>query len=65
MFPSFLWNNMITEDMQDQPGKDDPAFGKAQHIAALLAGYIRQSLTPAEHNELDEWVGASKEHASF
>jgi transmembrane sensor len=32
---------------------------KARRIASLLAGYIRDSLTPAEHDELDEWVGAS------
>lgn len=32
---------------------------KARRIAALLAGYMRDTLTPAEHDELDEWVGAS------
>jgi transmembrane sensor len=32
---------------------------RARRIAALLAGYIRDTLTPAEHDELDEWVGAS------
>ena len=32
---------------------------KARRIATLLAGYMRDTLTPAEHDELDEWVGAS------
>jgi transmembrane sensor len=32
---------------------------KARRIATLLAGYMRKNLTPAEHDELDEWVGAS------
>ena len=32
---------------------------KARRIATLLAGYMRDNLTPAEHDELDEWVGAS------
>ena len=32
----------------------------AHRVAYLIAGYIRQTLTPAEHRELDEWVGASE-----
>jgi ferric-dicitrate binding protein FerR (iron transport regulator) len=32
---------------------------KARRIATLLAGYMRDNLTPSEHDELDEWVGAS------
>lgn len=32
---------------------------KARRIATLLAGYMRDNLTPPEHDELDEWVGAS------
>lgn len=32
---------------------------KARRIATLLAGYMRDTLTSAEHDELDEWVGAS------
>src|SRR5690349_7293074 len=32
---------------------------KARRIATLLAGYMRDNLTPAEHDELDEWVGDS------
>jgi hypothetical protein len=32
---------------------------KAKRIATLLCGYMRDSLTPQEHDELDEWVGAS------
>jgi hypothetical protein len=33
--------------------------GKARRIAVLMKRYYMQSLTPAEHDELDEWVGAS------
>jgi hypothetical protein len=36
-----------------------PHHIKAKRIATLLAGYMRDNLTPAEHDELDEWVGAS------
>ncbi len=32
---------------------------KARRIATLLAGYMRDTLTEHEHDELDEWVGAS------
>jgi hypothetical protein len=35
---------------------------KAKRIATLLAGYMRDNLTPAEHDELDEWVGASEKN---
>jgi hypothetical protein len=29
---------------------------RAHRIAALIAGYIHQALTPEEHQELDLWV---------
>ena len=29
---------------------------EAHRVAYLIAGYIRNSLTPAEHEELDDWV---------
>lgn len=32
---------------------------KARRLATLLAGYMRGTLNEEEHNELDEWVGAS------
>jgi hypothetical protein len=32
---------------------------KARRIAKLLTGYMRDTLTSVEHDELDEWVGAS------
>lgn len=35
---------------------------KAHRIAYLIAGYIRQTLTEREHDELDEWVEASDEN---
>jgi transmembrane sensor len=31
----------------------------AHRVAYLIAGYIRNTLTPAEHHELDEWVATS------
>ncbi|MEO8403445.1 MAG: FecR domain-containing protein [Chitinophagaceae bacterium] len=35
---------------------------EALHIASLLYGYIWESLTPDEHDELDNWVGESDEN---
>ena len=35
---------------------------KAYRIAYLVAGYIRKTLTEAEHDELDQWVEASDEN---
>lgn len=35
---------------------------KARRIATLLAGYMREKLSPSEHDELDEWVGASEKN---
>jgi hypothetical protein len=32
---------------------------KARRIAKLLTGYMRNTLTTQENDELDEWVGAS------
>lgn len=37
----------------------DPMEKKAKRIATLLAGYMRETLTSTENDELDEWVGAS------
>jgi transmembrane sensor len=41
---------------------DDLQAEQAQRIAMLIAGYIRQTLTQAEHDELDAWVSASDEN---
>jgi transmembrane sensor len=35
---------------------------KAYRIAYLIAGYIRKTLSEAEHDELDKWVEASDEN---
>ena len=35
---------------------------KAYRIAYLIAGYIRKTITEAEHDELDAWVEASDEN---
>lgn len=34
----------------------------AERIARLVAGYIRHTLTPAEHDELDDWVNESDDN---
>ena len=34
----------------------------ADRVAYLVAGYIRQTLTEKEHDELDEWITASDEN---
>jgi hypothetical protein len=31
-------------------------------IAKLIVGFFHYTLTPEEHNKLDEWVGLSDEH---
>jgi hypothetical protein len=36
---------------------------KAMGIAHLIAGYINQTLSPLEHDELDSWVEESDENA--
>jgi hypothetical protein len=36
--------------------------GKALRIAYLIAGYIQQTLTPKEQDELDGWAGESGEN---
>lgn len=35
---------------------------EAARIAWLIAGFLRGTLTPKEHRELDDWVGLSDEH---
>lgn len=32
---------------------------RVARVAYLLTGYMKQTLTEREHDELDEWVGAS------
>ncbi|HVZ55352.1 MAG TPA: FecR domain-containing protein [Chitinophagaceae bacterium] len=39
--------------------ENNPDLERAYRTAWLIAGYIRGTLTPAEHDELDEWVAAS------
>lgn len=34
----------------------------AQHIARLITGFIRETLTPSEHDELEEWVVENDEN---
>jgi hypothetical protein len=33
-----------------------------QRITYLIDAYLRESITPEEHDELDAWVGASDEN---
>src|ERR1700676_95897 len=35
---------------------------QAYRVAYLIAGYIRESLTQQEHQELDDWVTASMDN---
>jgi hypothetical protein len=35
---------------------------KAMRIACLIAGFIQQTITPKEHDELDEWAGESDDN---
>jgi ferric-dicitrate binding protein FerR (iron transport regulator) len=46
--------------MDDQFSKYSEA--EAHRVAYLIAGYIRQTLTEKEHDELDEWITASDEN---
>lgn len=49
--------------MNDQTGHDDYSQAeKAQRISYLISAYLRKSITTEEHDELDEWVGASDEN---
>ena len=40
----------------------DPGDEKARRVAYLIAGFIRQTLSPEEHAELDLWVEESDEN---
>lgn len=46
----------------NQLPQDDIQLGHAHRTAYLVTAYIQHRLTPAEREELDEWVGASKEN---
>ncbi|MCW3108787.1 MAG: hypothetical protein JWQ09_3293, partial [Segetibacter sp.] len=45
---------------QFQPGETE--FEQEHRTAYLIATYIQEKLTPAEQEELDNWVAASKEN---
>jgi len=47
---------------QEQIRPNDAEFEKEYRTAYLIAAYIQQKLTPAERQELDDWVGDSKEN---
>lgn len=49
--------------MNEQPDHiENPQMDKAQRVAYLIAAYIRGTITPLEHDELDNWVGESDEN---
>ena len=50
---------------EDQPFKPDHADEHAFRVAYLVAGFIRNTLTDAENNELDNWVASSRENQQF
>jgi transmembrane sensor len=41
----------------------DRELAQAYRTAFLIAGFIRKTLTPEEHDELDGWVAASEENS--
>lgn len=49
----------MNTELNDQGGQQ---MGGAYRVAYLVAGYIAQTLTPAERDELDDWVTASDEN---
>lgn len=46
----------------NQFSANDSEFEQAHRTAYLITAYIQQNLSPAERNELDNWVGDSKEN---
>jgi transmembrane sensor len=47
---------------EEEPIDHDRMDEEAKRIAYLMAGFIGESLTTAEHDELDDWVTASMEN---
>src|ERR1700694_880336 len=45
-----------------EEASDHSEYHEARRIAWLMARFIRQQLTEAQHNELDRWVEASREN---
>lgn len=43
-------------------GNEFSKRGDPYRVAYLMAGYLRDTLTDKEHDELDEWVGASDDN---
>ena len=49
--------------MQDNPfTREGAEFDKSYRIAYLIAGFIQENLSPAEREELDDWVGDSNDN---
>ncbi len=46
----------------NQLPQDDIEFDEVHRTAYLISAYIQHKLTPAEREELDDWVGANKEN---
>lgn len=44
---------------------DDSELKDAHRVAYLIAGYIRKTLTPVEHHELDTWVAADERNVQL
>lgn len=47
---------------EELPNEFSHLENEAGRIAYLISGYIRESLTNAEHRELDNWVTASMDN---
>lgn len=48
--------------MKPKAPQDDPQLPVAERIAYLIAGFLRGTLTEAEHDELDAWIVESDEN---
>lgn len=48
--------------MNQSPTNHDEDLQKAERVAYLIAGHIRETLTPEERTELDDWVTESDEN---
>ncbi len=46
--------------MNEQPSEEE-----ARRVSHLIAGFIRNDLTPSERQELDDWIAGDKENMKF
>ena len=51
--------------MKPTPHSHEDALHRTERIAYLIAGHIRNTITPLEHEELDQWIVASDENLAL